>query len=351
MSIGDFSARSGLSPKRLRSYAAIGLLTPAAVDPDTAYRYYSPGQLGDARLIDALRDAGIPLAEIAVLLRERDPGRLASWAERLRDDAERRHEALDSALALLSPDHTPTRRATGGRAMPYLDCAGRTDVGLVRENNEDAIVTGAQLVAVADGLGGHAGGELASRLATELIAASFAGGSLDELSAAVRAANWAVWERGSSTAEIEGMATTICAAGLVEDGGLAVVHVGDTRAYLVRDGSLERLTEDHTVAAQMVRDGELTPEEAVDHPHRVVLTRALGVGPEVPLDSSSRPVAPGDRLLLCSDGLFNHVPDGELAEVLRAENPPRAAVDTLLELGLARGGEDNLSVVVADVRA
>ena len=143
MSIGDFSASSGLSPKRLRTYAAIGLLTPAAVDPDTAYRYYSSGQLGDARLIDALRDAGI----------------------------------------------------------------------------------------------------------------------------------------------------------------------------------------------------------------RVVLTRALGVGPEVPLDSSSRPVTPGDRLLLCSDGLFNHVPDDELAEVLRAGNSPRTAVDILLELGLARGGEDNLSVVVTDVRA
>src|SRR4051794_22329352 len=144
-----------------------------------------------------------------------------------------------------------TRRRLAGFASRHL----RPDVGLVRENNEDAIVTGAQLIAVADGLGGHAGGELASRLATELIAAGFAGGSLGELSAAVRAANWAVWERGSSTAEIEGMATTICAAGLVEDGVLAVVHVGDTRAYLARNGSLQRLTEDHTVAAEMVRDG------------------------------------------------------------------------------------------------
>jgi serine/threonine protein phosphatase PrpC len=132
---------------------------------------------------------------------------------------------------------------------------------------------------------------------------------------------------------------------------LAVVHVGDSRAYLARNGSLQRLTEDHTVAAEMVRDGQLTAEEAADHPHRVVLTRALGVGPEVPLDTSSRPVEPGDRLLLCSDGLFNHVPDDELAALLRAEETPWAAADALLELGLARGGEDNLSVVVADVRA
>jgi protein phosphatase len=348
MSIGDFSARSGLSPKRLRSYAASGLLTPAAVHPDTAYRYYSPAQLGDARLIDALRDAGIPLAEISVLLRDRDPSRLARWADRVRDDAERRHEALDQALALLGCADRPL---PGRNPVPYLECAGRTDIGLVRENNEDAILTGRRLVAVADGLGGHAGGELASRLATELIAASFTGGSLDELATAVRAANFAVWERGSSTAESEGMGTTMVAAGLVDDGALAVVHAGDSRAYLLRDGSLRRLTEDHTVAAQMVRDGELTEAEAAGHPHRVVLTRALGVSPEVPLDAASHPVGPGDRLVLCSDGLFNHVPDDELAALALSEGGPQAAVDALLELGLARGGEDNLSVVVADVRA
>jgi protein phosphatase len=348
MSIGDFSALSGLSPKRLRSYAAIGLLTPAAVDPDSAYRYYSPGQLQDARLIDALRRAGIPLAEISLLLRDRSPERLDGWTERVRCDAERRHEALDLALALLGADDS---RRSGESAMPYLHCAGRTDVGLVRENNEDAIVTGTQLIVVADGLGGHACGELASRLATELVAASFTGTSLDELAAAVRAANWAVWERGSSTTEIEGMATTICAAGLVGDGVLAVVHVGDTRAYLAREGSLQRLTEDHTVAAEMVRAGELTEEEAVGHPHRVVLTRALGVGPKVPLDAMTCPVAPGDRLVLCSDGLFNHVPDDELGALALSQESPEALADALLELGLARGGDDNLSVVVADVRA
>jgi protein phosphatase len=348
MSIGDFSARSGLSPKRLRSYAASGLLTPAAVHPDTAYRYYSPAQLGDARLIDALRDAGIPLAEIAVLLRDRDPARLRAWAARDRDDAERRHEALDQALTLLG---CAERLPTGRNPMPYLDCAGRTDIGLVRENNEDAIVTGPRFAAVADGLGGHAGGELASRLATELVAASFTGGSLDELTTAVRAANFAVWERGSSTAESEGMGTTLVAAGLVDGDTLAVVHVGDSRAYLLRDGSLLRLTEDHTVAAQMVRDGELTEAEAAGHPHRSILTRALGVSPDVPLDAASRAVAAGDRLVLCSDGLFNHVPDDELASLAGAGTSPQAAVDALLELGLARGGEDNLSVVVADVRA
>jgi serine/threonine protein phosphatase PrpC len=323
------------------------------VDPDTAYRYYSPGQLQDARLIDALRRAGIPLAEIALLLRDRSPARLDGWAERVRCDADRKREALDLAVALLGSAAAPRTdiRGRGRNAMPYLHCAGRTDVGSVRENNEDTIVTGTQLVAVADGMGGHAGGELASRLATALIAASFTGSSLDELATAVRAANWAVWERGSSTAEFDGMGTTVCAAGLVEDGLLAVVHVGDTRAYLAREGSLHRLTEDHTVTAELVRDGELTEAEAVGHPHRHVLTRALGVGPDVPLDAVSRPVEPGDRLVLCSDGLFNHVPDDELGSLVLEGGTPQAAVDTLLELALARGGDDNLSVVVADVCA
>src|SRR5690348_16989330 len=132
MSIGDFAALSGLSPKRLRSYAASGVLTPAAVDPDTAYRYYSVGQLRDARLIDALRQAGVPLAEITALLRDRCPTRLERWAGHVRADARRRREALAQALTLLKSDvHGTTERI----AMPYLQCAGRTDVGSVRENN------------------------------------------------------------------------------------------------------------------------------------------------------------------------------------------------------------------------
>lgn len=349
MSIGDFSGLSGLSPKRLRSYAASGVLSPAAVDPDTAYRYYSGGQLQDARLIDALRQAGVPLAEIKLLLRDRRPARLDGWAGRVRADARRRQEALAQALALLtSDDVTRTMERT---AMPSLQSAGRTDVGRVRENNEDAIVSDKQLIAVADGLGGHAGGELASRLATELVAASFTGSSLDELATAVRAANWAVWERSSSTAELEGMATTICAAGLLDDGMLAVVHVGDSRAYLARGGSLQRLTEDHTVAAQMVRDGELTEAEAAGHPQRSILTRALGAGPDVRLDATARPVEPGDRLLLCSDGLFNEMADDELGSLVFTEGTPQAAADALLERALSRGGRDNVSVVVADVCA
>jgi serine/threonine protein phosphatase PrpC len=352
MSIGDFSGLSGLSPKRLRSYAATGLLPPAAVDPATAYRYYSAHQLRDARLIDALRRAGIPLAEITLLLRDRSTERLDRWAAHVRADARRRHEALAEARTLLSPgDTTGTGTPIERNAMFHLNCAGRTDIGRVRQSNEDAIVVDEQLVAVADGLGGHAGGETASRLATELVAASFRGSSAEELATAVRAANWVVWERASSTTSLTGMGTTMCAAGLVDDGALAVVHVGDSRAYLAHEGSVHRLTEDHTVTAELVRTGELSQAAAVGHPQRMILTRALGVSPDVPVDTARRPVAAGDRLLLCSDGLFIHVPDEEIGSLLLAGSDPQATVDGLVELALSRGGEDNVAVVVAEVCA
>jgi len=351
MSIGDFSGRSGLSPKRLRSYAADGLLPPAAVDPDTAYRYYAAGQLRDARLIDALRRAGIPLAEIKQLLRDRDPDRLEGWAGSVRADARRRQQALTEARSLLAGDVVAgTDHRTERNAMFQLNYAGRTDIGHVRERNEDAIVVDDRLVAVADGLGGHAGGALASTLATELLAASFRGTSVDELATAVRAANWVVWERASGSAALTGMGTTMCAAGLVDGDALAVVHVGDSRAYLAHEGSVRRLTEDHTVTAELVRDGRLTEEDAVEHPQRVILTRALGVAPDVEVDAVRRPVAPGDVLLLCSDGLFTHVPDDEIGSLMLSGNSPQATVDELLELALARGGSDNVSVVVAEVR-
>ena len=354
MPIGEFSGRSGLSAKRLRTYAATGLLTPAAVHPDTGYRYYSPAQLADAQLIDALRQSGMPLAEISRLLTDRGSVRLDGWAEDIRADAERRQAALAAALALLGPGGAPGTGTTGeaeGNAMAHLDCAGRTDIGLVRENNEDAIATGEKLVAVADGLGGHSGGEVASALAASVVAAGFSGRSADELAASVRSANRAVWERGSGAPELDGMATTICAAGLLDDGALAVAHVGDSRAYLARDGALRRLTEDHTVTAEMVRRGELTEAAALDHPHRAVLTRALGVRPDLEVGATYVPVAPGDLLLLCSDGLFRLVSDEELAAQLLAGRSPQATVDTLLELALARGGDDNVSVVVAEVRS
>ena len=235
--------------------------------------------------------------------------------------------------------------------MTMLKSASRTETGLVRENNEDAIVSGDRLVAVADGLGGAPGGETASAIAVAVLQAAFTGRSLDELQAAVRAANWTIWDRAAALPELGGMGTTVCAGGLMDDGHLGIVNVGDSRAYLLRDLSLRRLTADHTVTAELVQRGELTADDARDHPYRSVLTRALGIAPEVELDSVACPVLEGDRLLLCSDGLFNEVSDDEIAGLLRAGDDGVATANGLVGLALSRGGRDNIAVVVADVVA
>ena len=145
------------------------------------------------------------------------------------------------------------------------------------------------------------------------------------------------------------MGTTICAAGLIEDGRLAVVNVGDSRAYVLRNGALMQLTHDHSVTAEAVRRGELTDQEAQDHPHRGVLTRALGVAPEVELDSTLETLHEGDRLLVCTDGLFTEMTSGEIASLMAENEDIEATADALVELALSHGGHDNVSVVVGEV--
>ena len=266
MPIGEFSERCGLSAKRLRSYAACGLLLPAAVDSHSGYRYYSPGQVHEAQLIDALREAGMPLADIASLLVDPSGDQLDAWATRVERDAVQRHQALDLARRLLAvapaPDPPDDNPYPGGESMPTLNTVSRTDIGRVRKDNDDVVVSSDRLAAVADGMGGHPGGEVAAAIAIALMQAAFTGRSLDELQAGVRAGNRAIWDRACESSELEGMGTTICAAGLVEGGRLAVVNVGDSRAYVLRDGELTQLTRDHSVTAEAVRRGELTEEEA-----------------------------------------------------------------------------------------
>lgn len=354
--IGEFSARSGLSAKRLRSYAASGLLVPAAVDAASGYRYYSPGQLRQAELIDALRGAGMPLADVREVLRRPSGERLDAWARRLADDATQRRGALDVARRLLAlapapeqPVHDHDRGAKGPTVK--LTAASRTETGHVRERNEDAVLAGERLVAVADGMGGAPGGGVASQLATALLQAAFTGRSADELAAGVRAGNRAVWERSRVGDGLAGMGTTICAAGLLDDDTLAVVNVGDSRVYLAHDGTLTQLTNDHSVTGELVRRGTLTEAQAVRHPHRGVLTRVLGVGPDVELDAAAFPAVAGDRLLACSDGLFNEVPPADVAAAMAAGDDVRATVERLVEQAMSAGARDNVSVVVAEVVA
>lgn len=235
--------------------------------------------------------------------------------------------------------------------MTMLHTVTRTDIGRVRKDNEDVVVGTDRLAAVADGMGGHPGGEVASAIAIALMHAAFTGRSLDELQAGVRAGNRAIWDRACESSDLEGMGTTICAAGLVEDGRLAVVNVGDSRAYVLRNGALMQLTHDHSVTAEAVRRGELTEAEARDHPHRGVLTRALGVAPEVELDSTWQTPVDGDRLLVCTDGLFTEVTGEEIASLMAANEDIEATADALVERAVSRGGHDNVSVVVAEVRS
>jgi len=355
MPIGEFSDRSGLSVKRLRTYAAEGLLAPAAVDPGSGYRYYSPGQLGDARVIDALRRAGVPLAGIRAFRCRPSRELLDAWARQLETDANRRQGAFAHARHLLAGGDHPLSLTADPESwegpMTTLRTAGRTDIGQLRENNEDVVVTGDRLALVADGMGGHPRGEIAAKVAAGVVPAVFTGQSVDELQAAVRAANWAIRERAVDQPGLEGMGTTVCAAGLLTTGGVALVNVGDSRAYLFREGSLTHLTRDHSLTAELIERGELREDEATQHPYYGILTRALGVGSDVDIDQTTLAVEEGDRIVLCSDGLFNELSDEEIGSVLARDEDMATIVEKLIDSAIAAGGRDNMSVVIAEVAA
>lgn len=243
--------------------------------------------------------------------------------------------------------------------MTALRSGSATDVGRVRSVNQDRVLDAYPLFAVADGMGGHAGGEVASRMAIEAFSEAFDGDpTATGLTAAARRANLAVWERSRSDAGLRGMGTTLTAAALVADEGgaegderLAVVNVGDSRAYLLRASRLTQLTDDHSLVEEMVRSGELTAEQAAVHPQRHIVTRALGIEPEVEVDALALHPVAGDRLLLCSDGLVNEIGDAEIGEVLTQLEDPQAASDELVARARAHGGGDNITVVVVDVVA
>jgi serine/threonine protein phosphatase PrpC len=230
-----------------------------------------------------------------------------------------------------------------------LQWAAASDAGRVRPGNEDAAVAEEGIFAVADGMGGHAAGEVASHVAIDAIRSHTPADGIVE---AVRVANRAVWERADEDPRLRGMGTTMCALGLVDDGNgpqVRIVNVGDSRAYLLRDGVLEQITDDHSLPADMAREGRITVEEAKVHPQRNILTRVLGNDPDVEIDEF--PIDPfrGDRFVLCSDGLFNEVDDEHIATVLRREHDPQVAVDELVRLANEGGGRDNITVVVVDV--
>ncbi len=246
--------------------------------------------------------------------------------------------------------------------MTRLVGGSHTDVGRVRSANQDAALAraAAGLYAVADGMGGHRGGEVASAMALQALEHELASvrvgagpvDSVDTVVDAVLAANEAVYAEASTTPELHGMGTTLCVLALTGAPGqqqVAVANVGDSRVYVLHEGELAQLTEDHSLVQGLVRDGQLTADEAAVHPNRNILTRVIGVEPDVEVDWWEWPATVGDRYLLCSDGLFNEVHHERIAATLRQLADPAEACRELVALANAAGGRDNVTAVVVDV--
>ena len=234
-----------------------------------------------------------------------------------------------------------------------LTAAARTDVGLRRSVNEDsyALAPDLGLYLVADGMGGHTAGRLASALASEgavdaLRNLGQSSASLTEkLRYCVAAANRDIFETAQAKPELTGMGTTLVAL-LAGPGRIALAHVGDSRAYLIRGGLIRRLTDDHSLVGELVRRREITESAARGHPHRHVLTRALGVRRAVEADLAELTPAAEDLVVMCSDGLTGHLHDEEIAEIALRDSELPAACARLIELANARGGEDNITVAL-----
>ncbi|MEW6724881.1 MAG: Stp1/IreP family PP2C-type Ser/Thr phosphatase [Bacillota bacterium] len=236
--------------------------------------------------------------------------------------------------------------------------AARTDVGRVREVNEDTYccrdLPGALLVAVADGIGGHRAGAVASQLAVDEVCRAVAGAYSPGVDAAgllpdaVKQANRAILQAAGADGECESMGTTLTVA-LVQGNSICIAHVGDSRAYLIQGDEVSQLTHDHSLVGELYRNGSLTEAEAMSHPHKHILFRALGADEMAEVDLLRVAWAPGDFLVLCSDGLSNLVEASELRAII-SRYPPHQAVDRLVALANERGGQDNITVIVVENR-
>lgn len=317
----------------------------------TGYRLYDPEQLEQARLVAWLRRLGMPLARIQhVCTLEAGPAAQevrAYWAQVEAETAARRDLAsfLIGHLSWKDPTMSPTARPLGIRY------AALSDKGLVRESNQDTAYAGSRLLAVADGFGpqgapaGAAAVDALKYLETDSIPA---GGLLNVLEDAIDRAGQAVRGIAGTGPSPEEAGTTLTAM-LWTGSQLALVHIGDSRVYLLRDGEMFQITQDHTMVQSMVDEGRLSPEEAASHPQRSLLIRALGRGADGTPDVRLHDARQGDRYLLCSDGLSTVVPAEEIRRVLTDTGEPERATRELIALANGSGGPDNTSCVVADV--
>ncbi|MFI0737349.1 MerR family transcriptional regulator [Streptomyces sp. NPDC021100] len=363
LTIGAFARASRLPPKALRLYDDLGLLPPARVDPATGYRFYDPGRLQRARLVAWLRRVGMPLARIRRVCELHDAAPPAAaeevrafWSESETAFATRRELAAFLVDHLSSKDHFVM--TTPDSSSPCIRCAALSDTGSVRTRNQDTAYAGPRLLAVADGCGDH--GERAGAAAVEALKGfedPGVGDLLNALQEAVERADRAVREVAAPdgvtadgvTADGSAASGTTLTALLVTGSRMALVHIGDSRAYLLRGGEFFQITHDHTLVHAMVEQGALTPEEAASHPQRALLLRALGAGERAVADVRLREVRTGDRYLLCSDGLSAVVPDAAVRRVASAGGDPKRTVRELVALAHASGAPDNVSCVVADV--
>ncbi|MEU6380354.1 MerR family transcriptional regulator [Streptomyces sp. NPDC046909] len=336
LTIGAFAKACRLSPKALRLYDELDLLRPAKVDPDTGYRYYAVGQLERARLVAWLRRIGMPLArirEVAALDAEAAAGEIRTYWARVEAETAQRRD-----LAGFLVDHLSSAARTDPPVLG-LRYAAHSDPGRVRPENQDTAYAGTRLLAVADGFGPE-GAPVSSAAVAALRSLETreipAGDVLNLLEETAHNATEA------ATAD---SGTTLTAL-LWTGSRLALVHIGDSRAYLLRDGGLFRITEDHTLVQSLIDEGRLTVEEASSHPQRTLLLKALGTTlPDLRLHDTR----PGDRYLLCSDGLSSVVPDHRIRALLTSAATPEEAVRTLIAAANGAGGPDNVSCAVADV--
>ena len=341
LTIGAFARASRLTPKALRLYDELGLLRPVEVDPVNGYRRYHPDQLERARLVAWLRRLGMPLARIRVVCElpgARAAAEISAYWRAVETETAARRELADFLIDHLS------RKDTDMIDAFTVTAAALTDRGHVRPANQDTAYAGTRLLAVADGFGDL--GVAASSAAVEALRPledSLPAGDLLGVveDAALRA--------GTAVRDIAGpdSGTTLTAL-LLSGGQLGLVHVGDCRVYLLRNGKLSQITHDHTVVQSMVDEGTLSADEAPAHPQRSLLSQALTNSGEAEPELALRDAVVGDRYLVCSDGLHGVVGEDAVRDAL-TDGTPADVVRRLVTLANDAGGPDNVSCVVADL--
>ena len=349
LSIGELAAASGLSPKALRLYDASELLVPRRVDPFTGYRSYGRDQVQRARLIAALRGLGMGLARIGVLC-DLEPdaaaAELRSWWRQEEADALSRAAAVEDLardLGELPTEGIMTTSTTTPRTASALH------LGLERTAQQDAVLVralpgGRTLLAVADGFG--TADDLAQGLLTALAAAL----DRDIPSAAPLAALETAWSAAEALVPEDGESGSTLTAAVLDGDRLHLAHLGDTRVVLVRGGQVEHVTQDHTRLRSLVEAGRLSPEEVTTHPDRAVLNRALAASAPTAPDLLVRHLAPGDLVLVATDGLHAAVDPAALATTLtEGAEDLDALAESLVQLALEAGGPDNIGLTLAEV--